>query len=44
MIIILLIIINNLISLIFYSGNGRYASWGTMVGFIIMMSLDVALG
>jgi len=25
-------------------GNGRYASWGTMLGFIVMMSLDVALG
>ncbi|XP_033630413.1 zinc transporter ZIP11-like [Asterias rubens] len=26
------------------SGNGRLASWGTIVGFIVMMSLDVGLG
>ncbi|XP_038048251.1 zinc transporter ZIP11-like [Patiria miniata] len=26
------------------SGNGLLASWGTIVGFIIMMSLDVGLG
>jgi len=25
-------------------GNGRAASWGAMVGFVVMMSLDVALG
>jgi len=25
-------------------GNGRAASWGAVVGFIVMMSLDVALG
>eukprot|EP00117_Sycon_ciliatum_P041814 scpid69187/ scgid30516/ Zinc transporter ZIP11; Solute carrier family 39 member 11; Zrt- and Irt-like protein 11 len=25
-------------------GNGRLASWGTIVGFIVMMTLDVALG
>ena len=28
----------------FSSGNGRIASWSTIVGFIIMMTLDVALG
>jgi len=26
------------------AGNGKAASWGVVVGFIIMMSLDVALG
>jgi len=25
-------------------GNGKLASWGTIIGFIVMMSLDVALG
>merc|ERR1719319_1677952 len=25
-------------------GNGRAASWGAIVGFVVMMSLDVALG
>ena len=25
-------------------GNGRAASWGAVIGFIVMMSLDVALG
>lgn len=25
-------------------GNGRYASWGCMAGFVVMMCLDVALG
>lgn len=27
-----------------YSGNGKLASWGAMLGFLIMMSLDVGLG
>ena len=27
-----------------YSGNGRLASIGVIVGFIVMMSLDVGLG
>ncbi|XP_071815414.1 zinc transporter ZIP11-like [Apostichopus japonicus] len=26
------------------SGNGRLATWGSIIGFIVMMSLDVALG
>lgn len=26
------------------SGNGKLASWGAMIGFIVMMSLDVGLG
>ncbi|XP_033126528.1 zinc transporter ZIP11-like [Anneissia japonica] len=26
------------------SGNGRLASWGSIVGFIVMMTLDVGLG
>ncbi|CAG2060101.1 unnamed protein product [Timema podura] len=26
------------------SGNGKLASWGTVVGFIVMMALDVGLG
>ena len=25
-------------------GNGKLASWGAVTGFIVMMSLDVALG
>ena len=25
-------------------GNGKLASWGAIVGFIVMMSLDVSLG
>ena len=25
-------------------GNGKIASWGAMVGFLVMMSLDVGLG
>ena len=34
-----------LISFRFYfSGNGKLASAGTIVGFIVMMSLDVGLG
>ena len=33
----------NQISLLF-SGNGRLASVGTIIGFIVMMSLDVGLG
>ena len=28
----------------FFSGNGKVASWGSMVGFLVMMSLDVGLG
>ena len=27
-----------------FSGNGRLASWCTIFGFIVMMSLDVGLG
>eukprot|EP00794_Sanderia_malayensis_P008850 gene8850-9798_t len=26
------------------AGNGRLATWGTIIGFIVMMSLDVGLG
>lgn len=26
------------------SGNGKAASWGAVVGFLIMMALDVGLG
>ena len=25
-------------------GNGKAASWGVIVGFVVMMSLDVSLG
>ena len=25
-------------------GNGKLASWGAIIGFIVMMSLDVSLG
>merc|ERR1712018_704080 len=25
-------------------GNGKVASWGAMIGFLVMMSLDVGLG
>ena len=28
----------------FSSGNGLLASWGCILGFIVMMSLDVGLG
>lgn len=28
----------------FCSGNGMLATWGTIVGFIVMMCLDVGLG
>ena len=28
----------------FFRGNGKAASWGVIVGFIVMMSLDVTLG
>ena len=28
----------------FLSGNGKIASWGAVVGFVVMMSLDVGLG
>jgi len=27
-----------------YSGNGKLASWAAIVGFLVMMSLDVGLG
>jgi len=27
-----------------YSGNGKLASWAAVVGFLVMMSLDVGLG
>lgn len=27
-----------------YSGNGKFASWAAIVGFLVMMSLDVGLG
>lgn len=26
------------------SGNGKLATWGCIVGFVVMMSLDVGLG
>ena len=36
-------LINNFL-LFFCSGNGRLASCTTIVGFVVMMSLDVGLG
>ena len=27
-----------------YSGNGRLSSFGVVIGFVVMMSLDVGLG
>lgn len=29
---------------LFFSGNGKLASWTSILGFIVMMSLDVGLG
>ena len=37
-------LINNFFLLFFCSGNGRLASCTTIVGFVVMMSLDVGLG
>lgn len=30
--------------LVIFSGNGMLATWGTVIGFIVMMCLDVGLG
>lgn len=32
------------ILLFFFSGNGLLATWGTVIGFVVMMCLDVGLG
>lgn len=37
------VVVDNIIPEAQLHGNGRLASWGTMVGFIIMMILDVGL-
>jgi hypothetical protein len=29
---------------LFFSGNGKISSWGAVIGFVVMMSLDVGLG
>lgn len=31
-------------SVIINSGNGMLATWGTIIGFVVMMCLDVGLG
>ena len=33
-----------LCALLVAAGNGSLASWGCMVGFVVMMSMDVGLG
>lgn len=35
---------NGLSFLCFASGNGKLASWTSILGFVVMMSLDVGLG
>lgn len=27
-----------------FSGNGKLATWGAILGFLVMMTLDVGLG
>lgn len=34
----------SIICLFFISGNGKLASWTSILGFVVMMSLDVGLG
>ncbi|XP_074099205.1 zinc/iron regulated transporter-related protein 48C isoform X1 [Cotesia typhae] len=38
------VVVDDIIPEAHQSGNGTLASWGAMVGFLIMMSLDVGLG
>ncbi|XP_043282797.1 zinc transporter ZIP11 isoform X2 [Venturia canescens] len=38
------VVIDDIIPEAHQSGNGKLASWGAMLGFLIMMSLDVGLG
>ncbi|XP_034939076.1 zinc transporter ZIP11 isoform X1 [Chelonus insularis] len=38
------VVVDDIIPEAHQSGNGKLASWGAMVGFLIMMSLDVGLG
>jgi hypothetical protein len=40
----LLCSINVDVVVLFFSGNGKLSSAGAMVGFVVMMSLDVGLG
>ncbi|XP_031782366.1 zinc transporter ZIP11 isoform X2 [Nasonia vitripennis] len=38
------VVIDDIIPEAHQSGNGKLASWGAIVGFLVMMSLDVGLG
>ncbi|XP_075225278.1 zinc/iron regulated transporter-related protein 48C isoform X3 [Lycorma delicatula] len=38
------VVIDDIVPEAHASGNGRLATWGAVVGFIVMMSLDVGLG
>ncbi|KAK0161676.1 hypothetical protein PV327_008095 [Microctonus hyperodae] len=38
------VVVDDIIPEAHQSGNGKLASWGAMVGFLVMMSLDVGLG
>ncbi|XP_071478036.1 zinc transporter ZIP11-like isoform X1 [Diadema antillarum] len=38
------VVVDDIIPEAHTSGNGRLASWGAIVGFVVMMSLDVGLG
>ncbi|XP_008559248.1 zinc transporter ZIP11 isoform X2 [Microplitis demolitor] len=38
------VVVDDIIPEAHQSGNGKLASWGAMVGFLIMMALDVGLG
>jgi len=38
------VVVNDLVPDAHSSGNSRLATWGCMVGFVVMMTLDVALG
>ncbi|KAJ8679237.1 hypothetical protein QAD02_015024 [Eretmocerus hayati] len=38
------VVIDDIIPEAHQSGNGKLASWGAVVGFLLMMSLDVGLG
>nr|XP_054762553.1 zinc transporter ZIP11-like [Lytechinus pictus] len=38
------VVVDDIIPEAHTSGNGRLASWGAVIGFVVMMSLDVGLG
>ncbi|XP_018055861.1 PREDICTED: zinc transporter ZIP11-like [Atta colombica] len=38
------VVIDDIIPEAHQSGNGKLASWAAIVGFLVMMSLDVGLG